>query len=203
MEQPLGRTAGNFVEVREAVDSLRGGGPADLVELTLRLTAHMLVLGGLEADVENAERHCRRRLEDGSAWECFLANVDAQGGDRRCVEDPDRGPRAETVIELPSPGNGFVEGVDAYRIGLAAGLLGASRARKEDPVRPEAGIELLKTQGDAVARGEPLCRLHLGRGGNLEEARTLAEEAYRLGEDQRKPSGRIMEELSSDDLGEN
>jgi len=203
MEQPLGRTAGNFLEVREVVETLRGAGPPDLVELTLRLTAHMLVLGGLAPDVDEGERQCRRRLEDGSAWERFLANVEAQGGDPRSVEEPEGVPRAGTAVDLPAPESGFVERVDAYRIGLAAGLLGASRARKEDPVRPEAGIELLKVQGEAVEKGEALCRLHLGKGGNLEEARALTREAYRLADRRQEPSKRVMEELGSDDLGEN
>ncbi|MBN1836826.1 MAG: thymidine phosphorylase [Spirochaetales bacterium] len=201
MEQPLGRTAGNFVEVREVIDTLHGNGPPDLVELTLRLTAHMLVLGGLAADVEEGERESRRRLEDGSAWERFLANVEAQGGDVETVRETARGPRARTVVEVPAARSGFVGRIDAYRIGLAAGLLGASRARKEDPVRAEAGIELLKVQGDSVGKGEPLCRLHLGEGGNLEEARALALEAYTLAEAREEPSPRVREELSLDDLG--
>ena len=200
MEQPLGRTAGNFLEVREAVETLRGGGPEDLVELTLRLGAHMLVLAGLAGGVEEAQRQCRRRLEDGSAWERFLANVAAQGGDVEVVRDPQRGPRARTVEELPAGRSGYVQNVDAYRIGLAAGLLGAGRARKEDAVRAEAGIELLKIQGDPVSAGEGLCRLHLGEGGNLSEARELAREAYALADRQRRPSSRLLEELSSDDL---
>ena len=201
MEQPLGRTAGNFLEVREAVETLRGGGPEDLVELTLRLGAHMLVLGGLADGVEEGQRQCRRRLEDGSAWERFLANVAAQGGDVEVVRDPQRGPRARTVEELPAARSGYVQNVDAYRIGLAAGLLGAGRARKEDAVRAEAGIELLKIQGDRVSAGEGLCRLHLGEGGNLAEALELAREAYALSDRQRRPSSRLLEELSSDDLG--
>jgi pyrimidine-nucleoside phosphorylase len=201
MEQPLGRTAGNFLEVREVVEALRGDGPEDLMELTVRLTAHMLVLAGLAANVEAGEKECRRRLSDGSAWERFLANVEAQGGDVKCVEDPARGPRAETIVALKAGSGGYVRRVDAYRIGVAAGLLGASRARKEDSVRAEAGIELLKVQGDPVAAGEELCLLHLGRGGSLAEASEAAEQAYVLSEQRSKPSNRVMEELSSDDLG--
>jgi thymidine phosphorylase len=114
-----------------------------------------------------------------------------------------RGPRAETVVAIKASSGGYVRRIDAYRIGVAAGLLGASRARKEDSVRAEAGIELLKVQGDPVAAGEELCLLHLGRGGNLEEARELAEQAYILSEARSKTSKRVMEELSSDDLGKN
>jgi pyrimidine-nucleoside phosphorylase len=202
MDQPLGRTAGNFLEVRESVDVLKGGGPRDLVDLTVRLTAHMLILAGLSADVEAAEGLSRRRLAEGAAWERFLANVKAQGGDVRSVEDPGRGPRAETVVSVAARREGCVHRLDAYSIGLAAGLLGAGRARKEDAVSPEAGIELVKVQGDAVSEGEELCRLHLGRGGNLEEARTLAEQAYELSSEPPTPRNLIMEELSSDALGE-
>jgi thymidine phosphorylase len=161
----------------------------------------MLVLAGIVPTVESGEQECRRRLGDGSAWERFLANVEAQGGEVSSVEDPSRGPRADTIVPLTADSDGYVQRVDAYKIGVAAGLLGASRARKEDSVRPEAGIELLKLQGDAVSAGEELCLLHLGRGGNLEEARRLVEQAYRFSRSPSQRSKRVMEELSSDDLG--
>jgi pyrimidine-nucleoside phosphorylase len=202
MDQPLGRTAGNFLEVRESVEVLRGGGPRDLVELTTRLTAHMLVLGGLAPSVEEAEQVCRRRLDDGSAWDRFLANVEAQGGDVRTVEEPARGPRSKTVVPLKAKQSGRVCRIDAYRIGLAAGLLGAGRARKEDAVRPEAGIELARVRGDEVAAGDELCLLHLGRGGNLEEAMAQAEQAYTVAAEAVEPAKLILEELTSDAVGE-
>jgi len=201
MDQPLGLTVGNFLEVRESAECLLGRGPRDLVDLTVRLTAHMLVLGGIEADLAEAERSCRRRLADGSAWGKFLENVRLQGGDSRVLEDPDGGPRAALIEPVLSPRDGYVRRVDAWGIGLAAGRLGASRARKEDPVLPEVGVQLLRTQGQAVARGQPLCRLHARSQAALDEVRPLVAGAYSFSEQAVEPASRVLEEITDDDLG--
>ncbi len=97
MDQPLGLTVGNFLEIREVVETLRGGGPKDLLDLTIRLTAHMLVLADLQPDVAGAEEQCRQKLADGSAWEKFLENVELQGGDVRAVDQRQGGPTAPLV----------------------------------------------------------------------------------------------------------
>jgi pyrimidine-nucleoside phosphorylase len=201
MEQPLGRMVGNFLEVREAIEVLRGGGPAELADLTVRLTAHMLVLGGLSGQLAEAEGLCRRRLADGSAWRKFLQNVELQGGDRTCVEDPARGPRARLVEPVRSRSTGYVARLDAYRVGLAAGLLGASRARQGEEVCPEVGVELLKVQGEQVREGEQLCLLHLRDAGKLAEVKEMLLQAYELASEPPSPGGRVLEELDSDDLG--
>jgi pyrimidine-nucleoside phosphorylase len=201
MDQPLGLTAGNFLEVRESVDCLLGRGPRDLAELTVRLTAHMLVLGGIERNLASAEQTCRRRLADGSAWAKFLENVELQGGDPRTVEDPARGPRAQLVEEVVSPRRGYVHRVDAYAVGIAAGRLGASRARKEDPVLPEVGVELARTRGEPVEKGQPLCRLHARAEAALAEARVLVAGAYTIGEQPVEAGSRVLEEITGNDLG--
>ncbi len=201
MDQPLGLTAGNFLEVRESAECLLGRGPRDLVDLTVRLTAHMLVLGGIERDLAAAEEVCRRRLADGSAWEKFLENVRLQGGEARVLEDPQGGPRAARIEPVLSARDGYVGRVDAYAVGIAAGRLGASRARKEDPVLPEVGVQLLKTQGDAVAKGEPLCRLHARSESALAEARPLLAAAWTLVDHPAQPAARVLEEITANDLG--
>ncbi|MBN2553753.1 MAG: thymidine phosphorylase [Spirochaetales bacterium] len=195
MDQPLGCMVGNFLEVREAVDTLRGGGPKDLLDLTVRLTAHMLVLGDLKPDLDSAEAECRARLSDGSAWEKFLENVELQGGDVRAVERPERGPRAALIEEVKARESGTVQRIDAYRIGIAAGMLGASRATKDEDVLPDVGIELKKTQGDAVEAGEVLCLIHGREREKISQAGSLVQTAYTLGAEHGRARKRVMEEI--------
>jgi pyrimidine-nucleoside phosphorylase len=206
MDQPLGLMIGNFLEVREVVAILRGRGPQDLLDLTLRLTGHMLVLAGLQPDVRQAEAECRRKLEDGSAWQKFLENVELQGGDVRTLQDDEEGtsragPRAPLIVPVEAAESGFIERIDAYQIGIAAGLLGASRARKEDAVLPDAGVELRKVQGDAVEAGDVLCLLHGRETERIERARSIVNSAYEIGRRQSKPAERVLEEIRDDDLG--
>jgi len=201
MDQPLGRMVGNFLEVRESAEVLQGRGPEDLRRLTLRLTAHMLVLGGLAANLERAEALCRQRLEDGSAWRRFLDNVAAQGGRPETLLEPAKGPRAPRTLALRSPRSGYLVRLEAYRFGLASGLLGASRSRKEDPVWPDVGIELAKTAGDPVREGEELCLLHGRDPQRLEEARLLLEPAVTVADQPPTPRRLVLEEIDADALG--
>ena len=203
MDQPLGLMVGNFLEVREVVEVLRGGGPKDLLDLTIRLTAHMLVLADLQADIPQAEAECRRKLKDGSAWEKFIENVALQGGDTKAVEKEDGGPRASLIEPSFAPKSGVLQRVDAYKIGIAAGLLGASREKKEDEVLPDVGIELKKIQGDAVQAGEALCLIHGRNSKSVSRARSYVEAAYSIGEEETAPRDRILEEIGEDDLGKN
>ena len=148
MEVPLGRAVGNALEVTESLDTLRGEGPEDLVEVTVRLASEMLSLIGIDSDPSAT-------LKDGSAMRCFEAMVDAQGGN---LDAPL--PRARERAEMRAPESGYVVGLDARAIGLAAWRLGAGRARKEDPVSPGAGLVCLKKPGDRVQAGETLLELH-------------------------------------------
>ena len=148
MSTPLGRTVGNALEVAEAVEVLAGGGPPDVVELTLALAREMLEAAGLpDADPAAA-------LADGRAMDRWRAMIRAQGG------DPDGGlPVAPVTETVHAERDGFVASMDAYGIGVAAWRLGAGRARKEDPVSAAAGVVLHRKPGDAVRTGEPLYEL--------------------------------------------
>jgi pyrimidine-nucleoside phosphorylase len=194
---------GNLLEVRECVEVLQDKGPEDLKQLTLRLTAHMLLLAGLAPDVQKAEEVCRLRLRDGSAWRRFLANVEAQGGRTEALLDPGKGPRAPRTLALPASRSGFLARLEAYRFGLASGLLGASRSRKEDPVWPDVGIQLLRVAGDRVREGEELCLLHGRDAGRLEEARRLLEGAVTIAKAPPAPRSLVLEEIDADALGKN
>lgn len=201
MDQPLGRTAGNFLEVREAVEALHGRGPQDLMRLTLRLAAHMLLIGGLCADLASAERLARARLEDGSAWKLFLRNAELQGGDTEVLLQPAKGPRAGHIEAVRAGGGGYVARIDAYLVGLAAGLLGAGRSRKEDPVFPEVGVELVRTAGDPVRAGEEICLMHARDPGRCGEARALLEAAITVAPEKVPAGPLVIEELDADALG--
>jgi thymidine phosphorylase len=178
------------------VETLRGGGPADLREVTLRLTAWMLVLGGMAPDVKQGEQTARKKLEDGSAWEKFLANVGFQGGDRAVVEDPRKGPHARIRRPVPAEASGFVRRVDAHAVGIASVILGAGRSRKEDAVLPGVGIELLAVQGEPVRAGEPVAFVLGEEEARAEEACRMVAGAYVFSPHRETPASRILEEIS-------
>lgn len=158
MDVPLGVAAGNALEVAESVDVLAGGGPADVVELTLLLARHMLELVGIDADPAEA-------ISSGRAMDHWRRMIRAQGG------DPDAPlPRAPLVETLTADRDGIVTRCDALAIGRAAWRLGAGRATKDDPVSASAGIEVLAKPGDEVRAGDPLLRLHAEDAGRLEAA---------------------------------
>ncbi|MFJ4711005.1 thymidine phosphorylase [Streptomyces sp. NPDC088785] len=149
MNTPLGRTAGNALEVRESVEVLAGGGPADVVELTLALAREMLDAAGLtDADPAKA-------LADGSAMDAWRRMIAAQGGDPAAPL-----PTARETHVVTAAVSGVLTRLDALSVGLAAWRLGAGRARKEDPVQAAAGIELHAKPGDTVVAGQPLMTLH-------------------------------------------
>ena len=191
MDQPLGRMAGNALEVRQAIEVLRGEGPEDLRDVTLALGAELLLLAGEEQNEETAKEKLARLLDSGAAWEKFVELVAAQGGDVACVEEPERLPRAKEVVEVPAPRSGYVLKLSARKIGQAAGLLGAGRERKGQAVDPAAGVELLAKVGDEVAEGEPLARLHVGRRERTGEALALVASAFEIGPEP-PPKGELI-----------
>jgi len=196
MDEPLGRTVGNALEVKETLDLLRGGGPPDLVACTEELTAEMVLLAGLAADRDAALARVRGAVASGRALEKLLAICAAQGGDPRVLEDPSRLPTAPSRLEVRAPRGGFVQAIDAQEIGLAAMSLGAGRARVDDRIDPAVGIVLERKVGDAVAAGEPFAVLHHGYSGPGGEAPDRVAErvlrAYTLGEERRAPGPVVL-----------
>jgi thymidine phosphorylase len=160
MDAPLGHAVGNAVEVAEAMDVLRGHGPADVRELTLRLGVEMLLAGEAAPDVASARQRLEAALSDRSALRRLAELVEAQGGDAAVVDDPRRLPAPTRVREVRSPRSGIIAALDAEQVGLAAVELGAGRARKEDRVDPAAGLLLRKHVGEEVRSGEILAELH-------------------------------------------
>jgi thymidine phosphorylase len=170
METPLGLTAGNALEVRESVEVLSGGGPEDVVELTVTLAREMLAAAGLDGTRDPADA-----LADGSAMDVWRAMIRAQGG------DPDAPlPTAPDQHTVLAPASGVLTRLDALAVGVAAWRLGAGRARKEDPVQAAAGVELHVKPGALVRAGEPLVTLYTDEPERLERAQQALEDAFEI-----------------------
>lgn len=182
MEEPLGRSVGNAVEVAESIACLRGQGPADLMEVTRALGSHMLILGGVAADDADARVRLDRSVTSGAALMKFREIVVAQGGDAGVIDDPAGLPKARQQIPVLSPHDGVVTRVDAMGIALAALDLGAGRVRAEDRVDPAVGISRLVKTGERISRGEPLCVLHVNRDDRLAAAQERVLGAVELGD---------------------
>lgn len=180
MSQPLGRTVGNFLEIREVIDCLQNRGPSDLMDVTLRLTAWMLIMGGISPSMEEALAVCRNNLEKGAAWDRFLENAAFQGGDLSVLKNPDKGPKASAVRFCRASDGGCIAGVEAFDIGMAATLLGAGRTEMSAPVSPGVGIVLCKKRGDPVEVGDILCEIHAESGDKADRVASLVEGAYRI-----------------------
>lgn len=178
MNQPLGASVGNALEVAEAVETLRGHGPPDFVEHCLVIGAEMLVLGGRARDPAEGRARLTGTIEDGSALAKFRDWVGAQGGEARVAEDLSLLPQAPVVRTLPSSRAGYICGLDAREVGLVALAMGAGRQRKTDPIDPAVGIVLARKVGDRVDRGETLFTLHARDEASVAAARDRLLAAY-------------------------
>lgn len=165
MEQPLGRAVGNAVEVVEAIETLKGRGPEDLVEVTLALGVEMLLAAGVCRTAGDASKQLYGALSSGAALRKFRAVVEAQGGDPRCVDDPALLPRSPVHMPLLAPRDGYIQTVEPKEIALALLSLGAGRVRASDSVDPAVGLTDLVKVGQRVRAGEPVAVLHC-RGGD-------------------------------------
>ncbi|NIS81408.1 MAG: thymidine phosphorylase [Anaerolineales bacterium] len=170
MNQPLGNAVGNALEVKEAIDTLRGDGPDDFREHSLEVAGHMLVLGKIEANQKQARAAITKVLQNGAAFERFLALVRAQGGDVTFVEDPSRLPKSRFVETVPSERSGYISSIEAREVGLAAMMLGAGRAKKGAPIDHAVGVVVHQKVGDHIEEGEPLFTVHANDEGRLNEA---------------------------------
>jgi pyrimidine-nucleoside phosphorylase len=176
MDQPLGRAVGNALEVREAADTVRGAGPPDFTELVLDSCAHLLALSDLGVDLAEARRRAEAAVADGSAWAAYERWIRAQGG------DPDLAalPRAPVVREVLATRAGYVHGLGAHAIGVAALHLGAGRREKADTIDHAVGVVCRKKRGDAVDDGEPLAEIHARDEETAREAGASVLAAYAL-----------------------
>ncbi|PZE22004.1 pyrimidine-nucleoside phosphorylase [Paenibacillus xerothermodurans] len=161
MEEPLGLAVGNALEVREAIDTLRGEGPADLTELCLVLGAHMVRLGGKAATYEEARSITEELLRSGAALDKLKEWWQAQGGNPEMADHPELLPTAEYQVPVAAVDDGVVSAIDAEALGVTAMMLGAGRAKKDDDIDLSVGILLRKKVGDRVTAGETIAELHM------------------------------------------
>lgn len=172
MNQPLGNAVGNALELKEALDTLRGSGPEDFREHCLVAAAHMLVIGRKAANLESARTMAEAALESDRALASFRRLVQAQGGDVRYVDEPDRLPVAPLIETVAAARAGYLLGINACEVGETSVELGAGRARKEDPIDHAVGIIIHHKVGDFVAAGEALFTVHANDEAKLAAAKT-------------------------------
>ena len=197
MSEPLGRTVGNFFEIEESLDCLEGGGPLDVMELVYRLGAWMLLVAGIGKSIGEGEALCRKAVESGAARELFLSNVRRQGG------DPDRllalrgRYRSPWKTELLAPTGGYVDSIDAWKIGLAGVSLGVGRGTTGDRVYPDVGFIFDRVKGDRVEKGDRVATIYGKDEACLSPALSLAAEALRISPAAPAPASLVLEELSA------
>lgn len=182
MDTVLGCAAGNALEVGEAIDCLRGEGPSDLRAITLALGAEMLVLGGVERDLDAAQAKLGGLLDSGAALAQFVRNVERQGGDPRVVDDPSRLGRATIVLDVVADRDGTVIDLDPLAIGMVVRDLGGGRRHPDDIVDPSVGVVFDKKLGDRAQRGEVLARVHARAPDPAEQAAAQVRQAFKLGD---------------------
>lgn len=171
MNQPLGWTVGNTLEVREAINTLHEGGPADFREHCLVVAAEMLMLSGKAADTNSALTLALETLASGAAWQKFRALVEAQGGDVAYIDEPEHLPLARLIEPVPAPRSGYLATVDAAEIGLAVVELGGGREKKGDPIDHSVGVIVHYKVGELVQKDTPLFTIHANDEGKLTAAR--------------------------------
>jgi pyrimidine-nucleoside phosphorylase len=180
MDEPLGMAVGNALEVREAIETLTGGGPAELRELSIDLGAHLMVLAGTAVSIEDATAAAGILLDSGIAADHLGKLIAAQGGDARVVEDPSLLPAAPVVLGVESEADGWVERVDARGIAAAALMVGAGRRRKAEIIDPSTGVRLLLRSGAQVSRGQSLAEVHAPTENAARAAAAAVRDAVRI-----------------------
>jgi pyrimidine-nucleoside phosphorylase len=196
MEEPLGNEVGNANEIAESIDVLRGEGPSDLVEVTMALGIEMLSVAGIETNPDRARTMLEATRTSGKALEVFARVVEAQGGDPRVTEDPGLVlPKSPHRTDVAATEAGYLRGLDALKVGVAAMRLGAGRERKEDTIDPAVGITVLVKPGAQVEAGQAILRLSYRHPARLEEALSVLDGAIDIGDEEPESKPLILERV--------
>jgi pyrimidine-nucleoside phosphorylase len=187
MNQPLGFAVGNALEVREAIQTLQGGGPVDFREHCLVVAGHMLALGGVAKDEHSGRAMAEKALREGSGWKSFRTLVKAQGGDVAFIDAPERLPSAPVIESILAPRSGYLREIHACLIGETAVVLGAGRIKKGDPIDHAVGIILKHKVGDWVQEGEPLFSVHARSREDLDQVRQGLLDAHQWSDEPVEP----------------
>lgn len=177
MNQPLGDTVGTALEIKEAIELLKGNGPEDLKELVLKLGMEIVRLAGVAGSTLSAKQTVQRHLEDGSALQKFKDMIEAQGGNTASIDDPEKFPIAKHIRKLPAPKRGYVHTINAGLIAEGVQKLATKKNGKYDPA---VGVSEIKKVGTQVKQGEPLMMIHYNEESKMEEALEYLRSAYRL-----------------------
>lgn len=183
MNQPLGYAVGNALELREAIDTLHGIGPADFVEHCMVVAGYMLFLGNIADDEKTGREKAERTIRDGSAWQCFRELVTAQGGDVDYIDHPEKLPKANLIESIPAPRFGYISGIDALTIGKTAVLLGAGRSKKGESIDHSVGIVVHNKVGNWIESGDPLFTIHANDHMVFQEAKGKLLDAFSWSEE--------------------
>src|SRR6202162_5943607 len=178
MDQPLGRAAGHANEIIECIKVLNGGGPADVHELSVELSAWMFYLGEKTESVEEGRKLAERVISSGEAREKFRQCIRLQGGDERVIDEPDLLPKAASDVDVASSAGGTLVATNCERFGIALAMLGGGRETKEDRIDHAVGLEFHKRIGDRVEKGEPLATIHYNSDAKLAETKRMVAESF-------------------------
>jgi len=195
MNQPLGDTVGTSLEIKEAINLLKGQGPEDMKELVLKLGMEIVRLAGVAGSTLSAKQTVQRHLTDGSALEKFKKLVEAQGGDTSYIDHPEKFPMAKHIRKLPAPKRGYVHTINAAMIARGVHLLGAGRDT-HGKVDHAVGVSEIKKVGTQVKQGEPLMMIHYNDEAKLEQALNYFKDAYRLAPKRPTPPPLVVERVA-------
>ena len=187
MDQPLGRAVGNAIEMNQAIEIVKGTGPADLTELTARLASEMLVMGGVAKDHSDGYQRAFQALQSGAAVQKLRELIEYKSGNPRVIDDPSLFPDASEESVVESLDSGYVGSLDAFEIGMASKSLGAGRETVDSEIDHGAGIYVEKKIGDSVEQGEPLARLLYNTGTSPDEVTQRIHQAYKITEKSPEP----------------
>ena len=199
MNQPLGRAVGNSLEIEECINLLRGDAPPaahPVLELSLELSAHMLLLANVDETAEAAHRRLRQVVQSGKALECLRRNIEAQGGDPRVCDDPAAFlPLVSETVKVESPRSGFITRVDTTEIGHAIAAIGGGRVRIEDTIDPTVGFTSELKIGDQVEAGDAIGIVYCADRSNAEEATRRIQAAYHVGDEPPAQIEKLVKEI--------
>jgi pyrimidine-nucleoside phosphorylase len=196
MNQPLGDTVGTSLEIKEAIQLLKGEGPADMKELVLKLGMEIVRLAGVAGSTLSAKQTVQRHLADGSALAKFKELVKAQGGDTSYIDHPEKFAAARHIRKLPAPKRGYVHTINAAMIARGVHILGAGREREGDKIDHAIGVSEIKKVGTQVKQGEPLMMIHYNDEAKLEQALEYFKNAFRLAPKRPTPPPLIVERVA-------
>ena len=195
MDEPLGFAVGNALEVKEAIDTLKGKGPADFTELVLNLACRMVMLSGIETDEDKAMALLKENIANGKALDKLAEFVSAQGGDSRAVYDTDLLPKANNVYELKADKDGYITHINCEEVGIASLVLGGGRETLDSVIDLSVGIVLNKKCGDKVSAGDVLAYVHYNDDKKKEDSVKRLKDAYQIGDSYNKTKKVIIDKI--------